>query len=194
MILIDGFEIDVTVSEEHSFDSEVTEHPVESGADVADHVRARPIVVTLEGVVSNTPIGALRDRRSSAGSTSPPSDALLKLLLIRDLREPVSITTALQQYDDMLLSSLSVPVGPDDALNFRATFTQVVIVTNERTVVAVKEPRDAKKTTRGTKAAKVITSALTKAGVPPKAAKSLGTFLGDASKKTSDITHLLLGI
>lgn len=48
--------IDATVSEQHQLDSEVTDHPVEKGVNLSDHVRALPDTLTLNGVISNTPI------------------------------------------------------------------------------------------------------------------------------------------
>lgn len=151
MILIDGYEIDVAVTETHGFESEVTEHPVESGADIADHVRARPIVVTLDSVVSDTPIGDLAARRST--DTLPSREALARLLAIRDAREPITIETDLRVYDNMVMESLSIPrsVQTGDALRFSATFKQIQLVTNARTTVPVAIPRAKKKVDRGNK-------------------------------------------
>jgi len=49
---------DAVLSEEHEHASEVTEHTVEQGAAVVDHVRPLARRVTLEVFVSNTPIGS----------------------------------------------------------------------------------------------------------------------------------------
>lgn len=48
--------IDVSIREEHSRGAEVTQHPVEEGADVTDHVRLQAPTLQIEGVVTNTPI------------------------------------------------------------------------------------------------------------------------------------------
>jgi hypothetical protein len=48
-------ELDVDLQESHDLASDITEHPVEEGADVTDHVRPRLRRVTLEGYVSDTP-------------------------------------------------------------------------------------------------------------------------------------------
>lgn len=158
-VLIAGYEIDVALSEDHAFDSEVTVHPVEVGADIADHARARPITVALEGIVSDTPIGDLASRRqqftliNGEAFARPSEEAFAFLQAIRDAREPVSIETSLRSYDNMMLQSLSVPrsTGNGDALRFRATFVQVELVTNERTTVRVAVPNAAKKVQRGNK-------------------------------------------
>lgn len=47
---------DLTVSEGHEATSEVTEHPVEQGSNIADHVRQNPQGLSLEMYVTNTPI------------------------------------------------------------------------------------------------------------------------------------------
>lgn len=146
-VLINGYVIDVTTSEEHTFDSDVTEYPVEQGGDITDNVRPKPIIVTLEGVVSDTPIGAIATLRDSQGDNGqvdflPSEDALATLLAIRDAREPVSITTTLKSFDNMVMTGLSVPrdATTGAALRFSATFQQVIFVTNQRTTVRTATP------------------------------------------------------
>lgn len=161
-VSINGYPIDVAVSEDHQFDSDVTDWPVEQGADITDNARARPITVTVNGLVSDTPIGDLATTRAtetaagSGGNGSRPSnDAFARLLAIRDARQPVSITTSLQTFPNMMLTSLSVPrdAKTGKSLRFRATFKQVRIVTNARTTVRVSVPRAQAKTDQGAKAA-----------------------------------------
>lgn len=47
--------LDASVHEMHTGTSTVTDHPVERGSNVADHIRPDPDEVTIEGVISNTP-------------------------------------------------------------------------------------------------------------------------------------------
>lgn len=147
MIAIDGYIIDVAVKEEHGFENEITEHPVEQGADIVDHVRARPIVVTLEGVVSDTPVQDFV--RASRTAALPSREALDRLLAIRNARQPVEIVTSIRTYTDMMLESLTVPrdAATGDALAFTARFRQIRIVTTQRAVVDI--PRAKGKTNRG---------------------------------------------
>ena len=58
--------IDVSVREGHALTAEVTEHPVETGADVADHIRPMPATIDIEGAVTNHPIEL---PKSHAGTT-----------------------------------------------------------------------------------------------------------------------------
>ena len=59
-------EIDATHSEEHPTKNTVTDHPVETGANIADHIRPDPDHVTIEGVISNTPIHIPADHANGA--------------------------------------------------------------------------------------------------------------------------------
>lgn len=51
-----SLELDVDLQESHDLSSEITEHPVEEGADVTDHVRPRLRRVSIEGYVSDSPM------------------------------------------------------------------------------------------------------------------------------------------
>lgn len=47
--------LDASVHETHAATSTVTDHPVERGSNVADHIRPDPDQLTIEGHISNTP-------------------------------------------------------------------------------------------------------------------------------------------
>lgn len=51
-----GLEIDVTPAEGYESTAEVTEHPVETGSAIADHVRPGNPTVTLEGLITHAPV------------------------------------------------------------------------------------------------------------------------------------------
>lgn len=174
LIMINGFIVDCALVEEHTYDSEVTEYPVERGADITDNVRPKPIEVRIEGIVSNTPVSPdiLAQRDSDV---TPADEAYLRFMDIRDNREPVTIRTSLNTFENMVLKSLSIPRSKDtgDALRFTATFVQVEIVSNTRsTRVATpiaKKPKTATKVPTpvpdGAKPIKVILASET--GVDP---------------------------
>lgn len=50
-------EFDLTETEGHEFTSEVTDHPVEAGSDITDHIRPQPQTLSLQMFVTQTPIG-----------------------------------------------------------------------------------------------------------------------------------------
>jgi hypothetical protein len=155
--LINGFEIDCTVREEHVLDAEVTEYPVEAGAAIADHIRPRPAVVTIEGIISDTPFGDLARRRGMDPELVnprglPSEQALAMFLAIRETREPVTIETSLRVYESMAMLSFTTEPRKADALFFTAVFKQVEIVENERTTVRVERPSANRRVDRGNKA------------------------------------------
>lgn len=173
MISIAGYLIDAAISEEHSFESEITSYPVErrppgpTNGDVTDHVRNLRPTVTIEFVVSDTPIGEALTARAGAFALEEeglvdailPSDEARQFL--EDLRakgEPFTIETHLRPYDDMLIESMSFPLDADTgaALAGTVTFRQVEFVENRRTFVDVSVPRGAKKRNAGSKGARVV--------------------------------------
>lgn len=60
-------DFDLVVSENHTNSSQVTDHPVEKGVNVADHVRPEPVTLSLEVVMTNTPL----DPDDHGGSVVP---------------------------------------------------------------------------------------------------------------------------
>jgi hypothetical protein len=138
--------LDATIREDHTTSLEVTEHAVEDGSPVGDHARKKPIVLTLEGIITNTP--ATRednDRTLEAqgfddGTVNSIADKpfwaqtqYLHLLYLQDQRELLTVPTSLRTYDNMILENLSAPVDQNtgDALRFTATLRQVTIVKTE---------------------------------------------------------------
>ena len=152
--LIGDLALDCTVTETHTATSTVTEHPVESGAKITDHIRPDPVQLSITGIVSDTPIGSRQVQRSIAvGGASvqvtqqePPTSttgygraAWAKLDAIRTAAKPVKVVTRDKTYENMALVSLSVPKESKTggALYFTAQFKQIRIVYNRTTKVVV---------------------------------------------------------
>lgn len=53
---VDSIQFDLLVSEDHSLEASVTEHPIENGATVNDHIRSLPRKGSLTGLVTNYPL------------------------------------------------------------------------------------------------------------------------------------------
>jgi hypothetical protein len=152
--MIGDLALDCTVTETHTATSTVTEHPVESGAKITDHIRPDPVQLSITGIVSDTPIGSRQVQRSIAvGGASvqvtqqePPTSttgygraAWAKLDAIRTAAKPVKVVTRDKTYENMALVSLSVPKESKTggALYFTAQFKQIRIVYNRTTKVVV---------------------------------------------------------
>ena len=61
--------IDATVSETVNLEADVTDHPVEDGPDINDHIRPKPVMVEIEGIVSETPLTLAMDLNKMTTST-----------------------------------------------------------------------------------------------------------------------------
>jgi hypothetical protein len=135
---IAALEVTATLSEGHSRQADVTEHPMETGADAADHIRPKPTLLRLEGVVS--------DGVPQPGGVALTTDqAYAALERILDTAEPVTIATSLREYQNMVMTSLDVPrdARGGHALRFTASFKSVRLVQTQSTTILQRreEPR-----------------------------------------------------
>lgn len=185
MVKIDDILVDVAVSEEHTFENEVTSHPVETGSDVTDNSIVKPDSITLDCIISNTPLVSsgreVNDLVLLSGS--PADEARAKLLALRKSREPITVIDSLGTWTEMVLEHLSIPrsAKTGDALAFKATFKQLVIVTNERATIPVAIPRAESKVKRGTRPSKSPPD-----NSPPAAAEDHRTALHKLLSKGAD--------
>lgn len=145
-------EFDAVMSEMHEVTATLTDHPVERGADLSDHKRPGQRRLRLEGIVSNTPIGAipLSGENSSADRVTGQvqslgdhkavtlqfSDAFDR---VRDMLEALTalcegaqlltVTTDVRTYEDVELVGVGAPrsVEMGDSIAFTLDFTRVRI-------------------------------------------------------------------
>ena len=62
---VDGYYVgdikfDLEISEHHSIEAQVTEHPIENGATISDHVRLLPRKGSMVGMVTNHPLNNIK--------------------------------------------------------------------------------------------------------------------------------------
>lgn len=129
--------IDAVIKESHELKAQVSEHPAESGESFCDHVHNLPLQVHIDGIISNTPMTmvGLTAVQSFSNYLSDRSNdlagiAFKKLEEIFAKREPITISTTLKEYKNMVLESLSVERGGGsfDSLHFKASAKQVRVV------------------------------------------------------------------
>lgn len=107
-------ELDVLVSQEPSYEAEVTQAAIESGAVISDHVSLRPLTLSVEGAVTNTPANFARTAQLATFKdvASAAQAALIKLF--QD-RQPFFFTggpSGVETYPNMVITSLSFPQRP----------------------------------------------------------------------------------
>lgn len=188
-------QFDCSLSEVHTDEAEVTEHPVESGANIADHIRKLPATIEINGLVTDTPIAIL----ASVTAKSPVQGALLPsqkrsddaYALLQQFMENgalINVSTSLRDYNNMAITSLSVTrdAANGQVLNCVASLREVFIAKDFSTKLPVpKEVQNKGETNEGNKDKKETTpkkkkknQSLLKQGknLGVKALRGLGTF------------------
>jgi hypothetical protein len=112
--------MDVSQYQTHKFPSRITEHPVEDGSVIADHVTLLPTVLEIDGRVSDASV-ALSDTISGKGTAQ---DAFRELVRLQRDREPFTVVTGLAVYQNMLIETLEVPRDSSDGQSIR--FSMVI--------------------------------------------------------------------
>ena len=99
------FTFDAVFSTSHSILAVVTEHPIESGASVADHAYTQSPEITMQIGITD----ASTDTSTIAGSALDRSTvAYQRMLMLMDLYEPFNLITRLYTYENMIITSISV--------------------------------------------------------------------------------------
>jgi len=135
-VKIDGFEIDAVIAYEPVIEIDATEHPVEQGASPTDHIREKPVTLTIEGVQSATPLNEAQRAETQEKQAARPREAYD--FLAKLVGRLVTIETELRVYSNMTLRRLSAPrdATTGDVLNFSASFSAVAVVEN----LTIEEP------------------------------------------------------
>lgn len=124
---IAGVLLDAVLSEDHLYNSRVTNFPVEDGRIISDHIINEPETVQITGVVSDTPISFFAPFNASI-------NAFQRLVEIHDRRELITIVTGIKVYTNMAITSLQVPRNAlsGQSLTFTMNFQKVNFDTSIR--------------------------------------------------------------
>lgn len=119
---------DAIIRAEHTNSRRITEHPVQTGANISDHSFRLPARVSLEigmsDVMSSYNLGQWE------GEANPKSvTAFLKMREIQDSGQPVSLFTRLDWYYDMVIESIYAPDDHTTLFGLKATITFRQIIT-----------------------------------------------------------------
>ena len=131
--------LDATVREEHGMSARVTESPLESGANVADHVISEADTLNIDGVITETPVYFSKEPSPGsadlvevpyASSGSRVLDGYEALRRLMERRQTITVVTGLRTYQDMVMTNLNVPREPETgvALRFSAELRQIRMV------------------------------------------------------------------
>lgn len=161
MVKIDTVELDAAITEKHMAKVEITKHPIEEGANPTDHARLLPYAISVDGLLTNTPLGAeLRaargvtsDRTTSTGAfgaAGPAQRSMAALEKIRTDRRAVTVVSDFRTYSNMLITSIDVPVDArtGEAIRFSISMEEIRFVKSEVARINVLNKPKKKPTTK----------------------------------------------
>lgn len=130
----------VCMNEDGNDELEITQHPVQRGAEITDHAYLKPSTVSITFIY--TP----------AITTTPLDQQYQQLLGLQSSREPFTIVTGKRVYQNMLFKTLSVStdVTKENILYVMGSFQQVILVDIEQTNVPVKSQQQIPQKTNST--------------------------------------------
>ena len=141
---LDELPFDLLIDESHAMRFDISDHAVENGAAVSDHVTRRLRSVTVTGLFTNHPsngydyVRETSDGYELADEVDIESDEVTpvtnraqagwtRLQKIALEREPVTLYTALETYVNVVITELRASRGPQDgeAVKFTMTLREV---------------------------------------------------------------------
>jgi len=130
---IDGYIFDAVLKLDHERRLTITDHPVEEGANIADHAFAEPKSVSIEVGMSDV-MDSIVDGQFAHRSTRSIS-AFDVLCRLQAERRPLTVTTKLATYTNMLIENITAPDDFKTMHGLKATvFLREVIIVSSDTV------------------------------------------------------------
>jgi hypothetical protein len=128
---------DINRVENVEFKNKITQHPIENGENVADHIYKEPLVLMIEGVTSDVSNDIVQ---GANGPTTESGRALLAYQTLEQLaatKEPFEVLTGYAVYPRMLIAELNLPrtITQGTSLYFSARLEQVTLVDTEKTTI-----------------------------------------------------------
>ena len=128
---IGTLQCDCIVDHVTTFNSNVTEHPIEGGFVIADHVARSPMRLSITAIITPTPVSYFR----IMGGSNPDrlGEAASYLEQLHTAGEPITIVLPDGIYDSMVMTSCPLPRNVQDGFCYRLAleFTHVTIVSQK---------------------------------------------------------------
>ena len=154
---------DAIIKLDHQEAQRITEHPVQKGANITDHSFSLPAHLTLEIGMSDV-MDSYAAGQWGTGQSSPTKSVMAYQTLLewKNSGTPLTITTRLNDYQNMVVEYLS---SPDDittiyGLKCMATFRQIITASIETAKVSAR-PSVTVTTNKGAKQAKQLDNSST---------------------------------
>jgi hypothetical protein len=139
---IGTIDIQATLEETHTSQVQLTDHPVESGADITDHSYSRPLEVVLHCGWSDSGgqqlLNAIVETIATGSSDSYSATIFSRLTALQAARQPVTIVTTLKQYTNMVVTAIRTERNQKTSQSLISTITcrQVLFTSTQSTTLA----------------------------------------------------------
>ena len=138
---IGGIIPNVTVREVLTDEDTITQHPVESGTPIADHVFANPKIIEMSSGWSD----------STAGYPGYVQDVYQAILALKATREPFDVSTGKRAYQNMLFGNVTAVTDEqsEHTLMVTARLQEVIITTTDDGSSSSTDPQTTGSSTAG---------------------------------------------
>ena len=157
---VGSVELDLILDEDHSKSAQVTENPLQDGRAISDGIFLELQEGSLTGLVTNHSVKIAEERAKQlelqVSETlmaeaenykleNRAKQAWVDLKAVMDAKQPVTIVTSLEVYDNVAITNISTERNGDsgDALEIKVSFRQILTVSlKEHEVTAQVQPKD----------------------------------------------------
>ena len=157
---VGSVELDLILDEDHSKSAQVTENPLQDGRAISDGIFLELQEGSLTGLVTNHSVKLAEERAKQLDLQDSETlmseaenyqlenrakQAWIDLKAVMDAKQPVTIVTSLEVYDNVAIINISTERNGDsgDALEIKVSFRQILTVSlMEHEVTAQVQPKD----------------------------------------------------
>lgn len=157
---VGSVELDLILDEDHSKSAQVTENPLQDGRAISDGIFLELQEGSLTGLVTNHSVKIAEERAKQLELQDSETlmaeaenyqlenrakQAWLDLKAVMDAKQPVTIVTSLEVYDNVAITNISTERNgySGDALEIKVSFRQILTVSlMEHEVTAQVQPKD----------------------------------------------------
>lgn len=157
---VGSVELDLILDEDHSKSAQVTENPLQDGRAISDGIFLELQDGSLTGLVTNHSVKIAEERAKQLELQDSETlmaeaenyqlenrakQAWVDLKAVMDAKQPVTIVTSLEVYDNVAITNISTERNGDsgDALEIKVSFRQILTVSlMEHEVTAQVQPKD----------------------------------------------------
>lgn len=136
---IGGYFFDVVFRENYLFTNEITQHPVQSGAAISDHVYHQPMSITFDVGVSDCLGSVVKGQFDKLGSRSATAFAIFQKLWLSGvpLKVNTSINGVLLSFSDTVIKTINVTRDKTTHTVLRMTITLQQVIKATATTVGI---------------------------------------------------------